>query len=117
MTKISHLKANRLMREVIARNPATQRESGVEGWAVFRFDPIARGWRARGAGPVLFHLNQQVLVDLEFLEGGDERFHGLDWIQVDHGAAHLTNRFQGVGREKFFLLAGAAERGVCSLGA
>ena len=56
----------------------------------------------------LVELGQQFVVGLVLLERGSECFHGFDWIQVDHGAAQLTDGFDLLRREEFFLFPGAA---------
>src|SRR5881275_2582932 len=43
-----------------------------------------------------------------FLERSDESFHGLDWIQIDHGAAQLADGFDLMLGEKLLLFSGAA---------
>ena len=59
------------------------------------------------SGP-LFQLGQQLLVGLVLFEGGDERFHRLNRIQVHHHAAKLAHGFDLVLGKKFLFLARAA---------
>src|ERR1035441_3401016 len=62
-------------------------------------------WRLQPAN-ASDQLGQQFIVRLMLIQGGNERFHRFNRVQIHHGPAELAHRFDLVFREELLLLAG-----------
>src|SRR5215475_1052813 len=82
-------------------------------WTPRRLKPELFTMRFMGEPPStrrlgLNQFREQFVVCFMLLERGDERFHGLNGVKVNHGSAQFADGLDLVFREEFFLFARAA---------